>query len=158
MIDALNKQITENQRRLNELYILKAKFGINTDPHIIIEIKDLEKEIPELKHKLQDKKESLNSILKLIDIHRKNIEVYLDQKSSFGSNTPAYVITQLQKERNELKRLKLICNQHDYKVADLPNDFEEIKPNLGMKNNDKDMIISEIREHLRHIDRLLSSL
>lgn len=51
-IDFLRKLISEKTRYLQTLQLQAAKFGISAPPHIVLEIEDLEKEIAELRQKL----------------------------------------------------------------------------------------------------------
>ncbi|MCL4302253.1 MAG: hypothetical protein KJ077_41580 [Anaerolineae bacterium] len=48
----LRKLISEKTRYLQTLQLQAAKFGISAPPHIVLEIEDLEKEIAELRQKL----------------------------------------------------------------------------------------------------------
>lgn len=48
----LRKLLIEKRRYLQTLQLQAAKFGISAPPHIVIQIEDLEKEIAELRQKL----------------------------------------------------------------------------------------------------------
>jgi hypothetical protein len=50
--DFIRKLIIEKTRYLQTLQLQAAKFGISAPPHVILQIEDLEKEIAELRQKL----------------------------------------------------------------------------------------------------------
>jgi hypothetical protein len=51
---SLQNLIRENRRRLNQLQLQAAKYGISTPPHITIEIEDTEREIAKLEKQLKE--------------------------------------------------------------------------------------------------------
>ena len=51
----LQKLITEKTRYLQTLQLQAARYGISAPPHVVIEIEDLEKEIAELRQRLDTK-------------------------------------------------------------------------------------------------------
>jgi hypothetical protein len=52
-IENLRDLIRTNRRRLNQRQLQAAKYGINVDPSISIEIEDLSKEIAKLERELK---------------------------------------------------------------------------------------------------------
>lgn len=64
-------QLPQLKRRLQELNMQKARYGISGDPHISMEADDLSTVISQMER---------------IDIHRRNVDTLLQQAGKLGSS------------------------------------------------------------------------
>jgi len=87
--------------RLSVLKNQAARYGISADPHITIEIRDLDEVIGQMG---------------LIDIHRRNLVHLLRQRSHFGADVPAHIINSIVHEREEIATRRAYCAKRGYPV------------------------------------------
>jgi hypothetical protein len=64
----------------------------------------------------------------LLKIHRRNLEVYLEQLEQFGEGlAPPVVIHSIQDNRSEIQHIKAILRGWNITVEDLPGEDEELR-------------------------------
>lgn len=103
----------ELKRRKGELAIKAARFGISADPHISIELRDLETVI---------------SLMERIDIHRGNLGHLLRQRGHFGPNAPTHIVNQIISERENIETLRAQCARLGYAVDRHEADYDAPAP------------------------------
>jgi hypothetical protein len=91
----------ELKRRKGELALQAARYGISADPHITIELRNLESAI---------------SLMERIDIHRGNLGHLLRQRGHFGPNAPTHIVNQIISERENIETLRAQCARLGYTV------------------------------------------
>lgn len=89
------------RQRKGQLAIQAARYGINADPHITIELRDLDEVIHQMER---------------IDIHRNNLTHMLGQRAHFGANIPTHINNQIASEREQVMTLRLACAKLGYPV------------------------------------------
>lgn len=129
------------QKRVNALRLQKARYGISSDPHIDIELRD---------------SETLLQQMHLIDLHRYNVEQLLDQKTHFGAHVPTHVVTSLADERREIARLRQVCANLGQGVPKHPLDSDE--PQQVHVPVPQDSATSDILTKLDMIEQLVKEI
>lgn len=104
-------QLAELKRRLNELNLQKARYGISADPHISMEARDLD---------------SVIGLMERIDIHRKNLDHMLKQREHFGANVPTHIVNQIMSERASIVQIRQQCARLGQSVPTHPVDDDEV--------------------------------
>lgn len=135
-------QLDQLKRRLHDLSIQKARYGISVDPHISIEAQDLE---------------TIISQMNLIDVHRRNLDALLRQASSFGNHTPAHITNQIISERAEIVRLRQVCARLGQSVPAHPVD-DDAEPELPPVQAPARPAQADIRAKLDQIEALLNEI
>jgi hypothetical protein len=115
--ESILEQKREHQRRLHQLQLQQARYGISAEPHIYTQIEDIKK--------LIGNAETIAHSAGLIDIHRGTLAVLLKQRTHFGANVPPHVANQIASERQEIARLKRICTDYGYSILDHPVDADQ---------------------------------
>lgn len=103
-------QLLALRKRLNELNLQKARYGISADPHISIEVEDLS---------------TLVGQMERIDIHRRNLDHTLQQRDHFGPNVPTHIVNQIMSERAAIIQLRNACARLGQNVPAHPVDDDE---------------------------------
>lgn len=136
-------QLDQLKKRLQELNLQKARYGISADPSISIEAGDLE---------------TLVSQMNLIDIHRRNLDTLTRQASTFGAHVPTHVANQIISERAEVVRLRQVCARLGQNVPAHPLD-DDAEPELPpIKAAPTPPAPSDIRSKLDQIERLINEI
>lgn len=130
------------RKRLNELNLQKARYGISADPHISIETQDLE---------------TIVGQMNLIDIHRRNLDTLLKQASTFGAHVPTHVSNQIISERAEVVRLRQVCARMGQSV---PPHFvdDDAEPELPPIQPRQTRPPTDIRAKLDLIEQLINEI
>ena len=134
-------QYSEIKRRLHERQMQASRYGINTEPHVNIEIEDLT---------------ALINLFDLIDIHRKNLDTLLKQRSQYGAQTPLHILNQIRSERQEVVLMRQNA-QRRYKqyVPDHPVDADAdadldretpIRVAASSTNSNRDRVVVKLHE------------
>jgi hypothetical protein len=131
------------RRRKSELALQAARYGISVDPHITIELRDLEQVI---------------GLMERIDIHRGNLTHMLTQRGHFGANVPTHIVTQIATEREQIATLRLQCARLGYPVDSHEVDADAIAieaapptPDPRPAETQLDRIERKLNELLRRI-------
>jgi hypothetical protein len=106
------EQLPALERRKSALALQQAKYGISADPHVSIELSDLETIIGQMRR---------------IDIHRGRLQTLLNQRSHFGANVPPYIIGEIANEREQIAALRVACAKYGQPVAAHPVDADQIE-------------------------------
>lgn len=136
-------QLSSLQKRLNELSLQKARYGISADPSIITEAQELDQVIAQMR---------------LIDIHRANVDQLVQQVSKLGNHAPPYVTNQLMSERAEIVRLRQVCARlgHNVPVHELDDNAEvNVAPSRAVPDHTVRM---NVRDKLDQIERILDEI
>ena len=138
-------QFAALQRRLNDLNLKKAQYGISADPSINTEAEDLDRVI---------------SQMKLIDIHRARLDHLLKQRADFGLHIPTYINTEIAKDRASIAQLIQVCARLGQSVPSHPVDSDEpeIEPPPIRSVPRQVPPPTDIREKLDQIERLLNEI
>jgi hypothetical protein len=135
--------LPELRRRRQERAMQQARMGINADPHIIIELRDLDTTI---------------SLMERIDIHRGNLTHLLRQRDHFGPNAPTHIVNQILSERENIGTLRRQCAQLGYSVerhavdADVPEATPQPTPTMPAESQ-LDRIERKLDELLRRLSQ-----
>lgn len=135
-------QLSELRRRLNNLQIKKASYGISADPHIEIEIEDLS---------------AVVGLMERIDIKRQRLNVLIQQNDHFGNSTPPHVVNEIMQERASIVQLRQQCARKGQNVAAHPLD-DEMEVELPPISTPARLPISGIRSKLDQIEQLLNEI
>lgn len=136
-------QLDQIKKRLHELNMQKARYGISADPSILTEASDLE---------------TIVSQMNLIDIHRRNLDQLTQQASTFGAHVPPHVTNQIISERAEVVRLRQVCARLGQNVPAHPLD-DDAEPELPpLKAAPTPPAPSDIRSKLDQIERLINEI
>src|SRR5215510_5606918 len=55
---------------------------------------------------------SLDNLMKLIEIHKRNLQKLEEQRASFGSQVPLHIINQIEHEEDEIKKIETEFNKN----------------------------------------------
>jgi hypothetical protein len=146
---SIQEQKEAHKRRLHQLQLQQAKYGMSADPYIVTQIEDLQKAIRSA--------ETIEHSAGLIDIHRQNLTHLLKQRTHFGANVPTYISNQIASERQGIAQQKSACAKYGYNIFDHPVDedrHEAESPEPAHIPYPIDPIVL-IRQELRDIEALL---
>jgi hypothetical protein len=138
-------QLAELKRRLHELDMRKARGGYSVDPGVNMEADDLRTIIQQME---------------LIDIQRRNLDILLRQRGTFGGQPPMHIINQINNSRAEIVRLRQVCARLGQNVPDHPVDSDEpeseLPPVQAIRHQTQPP--TDIRAKLDQIQRLLDEI
>lgn len=103
-------QFATLKKRLNELNLQKARYGISADPHITMEADDLQ---------------TIISQMELIDIQRRNLDHLVRQRDMYAGNAPVHILNQIVSSRAEVARLRQTCARLGQSIPSHPLDSDE---------------------------------
>lgn len=103
-------QLAELKRRLHELEMRKARSGYSVEPSISMEADDLRTII----HQME-----------MIDIHRRNLDTLLRQRSTFAGQPPMHIVNQITSARADIARIRQVCARLGQNVPEHPVDSDE---------------------------------
>lgn len=137
-------QLDQLKKRLQQLSLQKAQYGISADPHISMEASDLD---------------TIISQMNLIDIHRRNLDTLTRQASTFGAHVPTHIANQIITERAEVMRLRQVCARLGQNVPAYPldDDAEPELPPIPAPSIPRQPP-TDIRSKLDQIERLINEI
>lgn len=135
-------QFDQIRQRLGQLNIQKARYGISADPHIDMEISDLQTVISQMER---------------IDIHRRNLDHMLRQRDHFGANVPTHIVNQIMTERAAIVQLRQACARMGHTVPAHPLD-DDAQPELPPVQTAQRHAPADIRAKLDQIQQLLDEI
>ncbi len=138
-------QLASLKKRLQELNMQKARYGISVDPSISIEADDLATAVQQMD---------------LIEINRRNLDLLLRQRDSHGAaNVPISISNQIMSIRAEIVRLRQVCARLGQNVPAHPVD-DDAEPELPpiQPRQAAQPTPSDIRSKLDQIERLINEI
>jgi hypothetical protein len=102
-------QLAALKQRKQQLDLQQARYGISADPSITIEASNLETVI----HQMD-----------LIEIARRNLAHYLQQRQHFGANVPDHIQASIDTTRADIEQRRAACWRYGHSVASHPVDSE----------------------------------
>jgi hypothetical protein len=136
------EQLPALERRKNALALQNARYGISADPHVSIELSDLETIIGQMKR---------------IDIHRGNLAHLLRQRGHFGADVSPHIVNQINSEREQIATLRAACAKRGHPVASHPVDTDQVEVEVEQPAPTPFPAdpIARVREALRDIEALI---
>lgn len=136
------EQLPALKQRKNQLALQSARYGISAEPHITIELRDLETIIGQMER---------------IDIHRGNLTHLLRQRGHFGADVPTHVVNQIVYEREQIAALRAACAKAGHPVASHPVDADQVEATAPASESIPFPAdpIARVRQQLRDIEALL---
>lgn len=136
------EQLPALKQRRNARALQAARYGGSAEPHITIELQQLETVIGQMER---------------IDIHRGRLAHLLKQRGHFGADTAPHIVMEIASEREQIAALRAACAKYGQPVASHPVDADE----PGVEEAEQEPVelprgpLARIREALRDIEALL---
>jgi hypothetical protein len=136
-------QLSALKKRLQELNMQKARYGISADPHINIEASDLETVV----HQME-----------LIERHRQALTVLVNQSSQFGTHVPQYITNEIRERRATVMQLRQVCQRLGQSVPMHPIDSDEPPDLPPIPTPPAPTPPTDIRAKLDQIEQLIEEI
>jgi len=136
----IEKQIENNERRLQKLKEVRALEGKSVDPRVLIEIEDIQEEIKKLQKEVETKSTDLKKIYVAIIAMTHKEATELSTGSIFNN----------QKERQDWENLKASLQEHG--ITDFTACYEESRDKWKPLISDEDTIQDIIEEVVQKLN------